>query len=95
VSNRELDSAIDAALRAVNKALARQMHTARGEPAVPQLEQLRAGLLAMANRDVVDSDELRTMIRSVADWAPEDDVSLLGSLGVIARLRGRATDGAQ
>jgi hypothetical protein len=71
------------------------MHTARGEPAAPQLEQLRAGLLAMANRGAVDSDELRRMIRSVADWAPEDDVTLLGSLGAIARLRGHAADGAQ
>jgi hypothetical protein len=95
VSDRELGSAIDAAVRAVDKALVSEMQTARGEPATHYLEQLRADLLAMGDRGVVDPDELRTMIRSVADWAPEDDVTLLASLGAIARLRGRTPDGAR
>lgn len=87
VSNRELDSAIDAAVRAVEKALASEMQTADGESAAPRLEKLYADLLAMRDQSVVDSDKLRHMIRSVANWAPEDDVTLLSSLGAIARAR--------
>jgi hypothetical protein len=87
VSDRDLGPAIDAAVRAVDKALAREMQTAGGESAAPHLEQLRADLLAMRDRGAVDPDLLRTVIRRVADWAPEDDVTLLGSLGAIARAR--------
>jgi hypothetical protein len=42
----------------------------------------------MRDRGTVDADELRHMIRSVASWAPDDDVTLLGTLGGIARARG-------
>jgi hypothetical protein len=87
MSERELRATIDAALRAVDKARAGDMQTAGGEPADSQLERLRARLLAMRDRGAVDADELRHMIRSVAKWAPQDDVSLLSSLGAIARVR--------
>lgn len=85
MSDPKFGPAIDAALRAVDKALASEMQTARGEAASPHLEQLRSDLLAMRDRGAVDSDALRRMIRGVADWAPEDDVTLLASLGAIAR----------
>jgi hypothetical protein len=88
MSSRDIGPAIDAAVRAVDTALAGEMQTARGEPAAPHLEQLRAELLAMRDRGMVDPDVLRTVIRRVADWAPEEDVTLLGSLGAIARARG-------
>ena len=84
----ELDSAIDAAVRAVDKALAADMRGADGEPAASHLERLRIRLVAMRDRGSVDPDELRHMIRSVAKWAPEDDVTLLAALGAIARARG-------
>ncbi|MFN2567126.1 MAG: hypothetical protein ABR499_19180 [Gemmatimonadaceae bacterium] len=87
----ELDQAIDAALRAVDKALASEMRSADGEPAATHLDRLRTDLLRMRARGAVDAGELRTMIRAVAAWAPEDDVTLLGALGVIARAR---TNGA-
>ena len=90
MSDRELGSAIDAAVRAVEHAIAKEMHTARGEPATPHLSRLRDYLLAMRSRGDVDSETLRTIIRHVADWAPEDDLSLLASLGAIARTRGPA-----
>jgi hypothetical protein len=89
MSGRDVGAAIDAALRAVDEALAHDMQAADGEPAAPHLERLHARLVAMRGRGTVDSDELRHMIRSVAGWAPEDDVSLLASLGAIARTRGR------
>ena len=79
---------IDAALRAVDTALARDMQTADGEPAASRLARLRTGLLAMRDRGVVDPDQLRHMIRNVANWAPQDDVTLLSALGAVARARG-------
>jgi hypothetical protein len=88
VSERELSGAIDAAVRVVDIALQSEMHTMTGEPALSALERLRAELVAMRERGAVDADELRTIIRGVATWAPEDDVTLLGSLGAIARARG-------
>jgi hypothetical protein len=88
MSGRELGAAIDDALRAVDKALANDMQAADGESAASHLERLRIRLVAMRDRSAVDADELRHMIRSVASWAPADDVSLLGCLGAIARARG-------
>lgn len=83
--SQQLATAIDAALRAVDAALAGKMRTISGASARPQLDQLRAGLLAMRERGSVDAAELRTMIRGVAEWAPEMDVSLLSALGAVAR----------
>jgi hypothetical protein len=84
----DLTDAIDAAVRAADNALAGDMQTVGGEPAAPHLERLRGELLAMRARGTVGADELRTIIRDVASWAPEDDVFLLGALGVIARAAG-------
>ena len=88
MSERELGRAIDAAVRVVDIALESEMQTTTGEPAAAALERLRARLVRMRDQGVVDPDELRHMIRGVATWAPEDDVTLLGSLGAIARARG-------
>jgi hypothetical protein len=87
----DLANAIDAAVRAASNALANEMQTLDGRPAAPHLERLRDELLAMRARGAVGADELRTMIRDVASWAPEDDVSLLSALGVVARVRGGAS----
>ena len=83
-----LRTAIDAAVRAVDKAIANEMRAADGAPAAPRLERLRGDLLAMRARGAASAPELRAMIRDVAGWAPEDDVSLLGALGGIARAEG-------
>jgi hypothetical protein len=84
----DVTRAIDAAVRAADKAIADDMQTLDGRPAGPHLERLRENLLAMRERGTVGADELRTMIRDVASWAPEDDVALLSALGVIARAGG-------
>ncbi len=81
----DVTHAIDAAVRAADAALAGEMQTLDGTPAAPHLERLRQALLTMRERGSVGADELRTVIRDVASWAPQDDVSLLGALGVIAR----------
>jgi hypothetical protein len=80
-----LMNALDGAVRATENALDNDMRTLDGRPAAPALERLRQDLLGMRARGVVGADELRTMIRDVASWAPEDDVTLLAALGVIAR----------
>jgi hypothetical protein len=81
----DVTHAIDAAVRAADKAMAGDMQTLDGRPAAQHLERLKQDLLAMRERGAVGAEELRTMIRDVASWAPEDDVSLLSALGVIAR----------
>jgi hypothetical protein len=84
----DLDGAIDAALGTIDRALAKEMRTIDGDSAASQLERLRDELRAVRARGEVSTDELREMIRAVAKWAPEDDVSLLSSLGMIARAGG-------
>ena len=88
-----LGAAIDTALLAVDRALANEMRTSDGASATPHLEQLRADLQAIGARGAISDGELRTMIRTVANWAPDDDVSLLSALGLIAQVRGRERDG--
>jgi hypothetical protein len=83
----DLGAAISAAVRAVDRALANEMRTQEGASAAPRSEQLRQELLAMRARGVVDAAELRTMIRDVAAWTPEEEVTLLAALGGIARAR--------
>ncbi len=85
----DVTHAIDAAVRVADKAMAADMQTLDGRSAAPQLERLRQNLLAMRERGTVGAEELRTMIRDVASWAPEDDVSLLSTLGAIAQARRR------
>ena len=81
-------SAIDGALGTIDRAIANEMRTVDGGSAESQLANLRAELHAARTRGAITPEELRTMIRAVAKWAPDDDVSLLSSLGVIARARG-------
>ncbi len=86
-SSPSLTDAIDAALLAVDRALANEMQTIDRESAGPHLTRLREALQGMRARRAVTDDELRGMIRAVATWAPPDDVSLLSALGLIARTR--------
>jgi len=84
----DVTHALDAAVRAADKAIADEMQTLDGRPAEPHLERLRDTLLAMRDRGTVGPEELRTVIRDVATWAPEDNVSLLSALGAIAKVGG-------
>jgi hypothetical protein len=87
VPNHALIAAIDSAIREVDRALEKEMRTADGQPAAAHLDELRNQLLAIRARDALSADELRTMIRAVAKWSPEDEITLLGALGAIARVR--------
>ncbi len=83
----DLEGAIAAALGTIDRALAKEMRTIDGSSAESQLEQLRDELHALQARGAITTDELRAIIRAVVTWAPEDDLSLLSSLGMIARAR--------
>ena len=66
------------------------MTTVDGDSAAPQLAHLRAELesarLATLESGVPpESTWLQQTIRWVTDWAPESDITLLASLGAIAR----------
>jgi len=49
------------------------------------LASLRAEESAARERGAVDAEWVRRTVREVAAWAPEDDLSLLAALGLIAR----------
>ena len=88
-----LTSAFDTALKQIDRALSADMRTRTGEPARPQLEQLRAELRAHRDRAAeagdVDAAWVRDAVRSVVAWAPETELTLIAALGAIARANGR------
>jgi hypothetical protein len=89
INEKSLEAAIENALGAIDRARASGMRTSSGESADAKLDRLRADLVleaaALREAGSVNADRIRAMIRSVADWAPESDVSLLSALGAIAR----------
>jgi hypothetical protein len=90
----ELATAFDRAIQAIERAQSAGMLTLGGKPATQQLGKLHADILSHRDecvaRGVVDAEWIRGLVRSVADWAPESDVSLLSTLGAIARFRSSA-----
>lgn len=91
-----LAAAFDNALRQVERARSSGMRTSAGGPAAERLAQLGAELAAQRDaaqqRGTVDPAWIRDVIRSVAEWAPESDITLLMSLGAIARHRPASAD---
>jgi hypothetical protein len=85
----DLESAIDKALTQVRRAIASGMETTDGSSARPQLEKLERELAAqkgfVAKRGSVDREWLQTTIRWVVEWVPDDELTLVASLGAIAR----------
>jgi hypothetical protein len=86
-----LAAAFEHAIRQVDRALGNGMRDVDGDAAAPRLEHLRAELVAQRDgsraQGAVDKEWIRGIIRDVAAWAPEEDVTLLGALGALARLR--------
>lgn len=85
--------AFDHALHQVERARREGMRTLRGTDGAPLLAELRARLVAERDASVargsVDAAWIGETVRAVAAWAPEDDLTLLGALGALARLRAR------
>ena len=90
-TSREIDDAFERAVTKVDVAAAAGMLTLSGASAAPSLARLRADLLAQ--RDLaraaghVDAEWIRRVIRSVAEWTPDTDITLIAALGALARLR--------
>lgn len=80
--------AFTAALDAVATARRAGLRTGDGASAEPELERLRAALVAERDaavaRGTVDRAAIGAMVRDVARWYPESQVKLIVALGAIA-----------
>jgi hypothetical protein len=90
-SNRDVEIAFDDAIEQVQRAISIGLTTDDGRPVADKLEQLEVRLRServnAIERRAVDPDWVRTTIRWVVDWVPESDLTILGALGRIARLK--------
>lgn len=85
----DLERAIDKALTQVRRAIASGMETTNGSSARVQLEKLERELTAQrafaSEHGSVDREWLQTTVRSVIEWVPDDELTLVAALGAIAR----------
>lgn len=85
----ELEVAFDKALTLVQRLIASEAKTADGSSALPQLEKLERELKAQRASALeggnVDRDWLRTTVRGVVEWVPDDELTLVAALGRIVR----------
>jgi hypothetical protein len=83
--------AFDNAIRQVERARREGMRTRDDADAAPALDRLHEDLVARRGDAValgaVDAEWIGATVRSVAAWAPEHDLTLLGALGGLAKLR--------
>ena len=84
-------AAFDNAIRQVERARRDGMRTRDDADAEPALDRLHADLVARREGAVasgaVDAAWIGATVRAVAAWAPEHDLTLLGALGGLAKLR--------
>jgi hypothetical protein len=85
----ELEKAFDAALAQVGRLLHAGTKTAEGASARPQLEALEKELKreranALARRGV-DREWFQKTVRSVVEWLPDNELTLVAALGGIVR----------
>ena len=87
----ELAGAFDAAIEQTRKCLKAEMTTASGESARPQLEALEKELrrereIAIKKKDL-DREWFQKTLRSLVEWLPETEPTLIAALGRIARVK--------
>ncbi|MDP9278805.1 MAG: hypothetical protein M3P00_05230 [Gemmatimonadota bacterium] len=85
----QLQLAFDLALARVGRLLANDMKTVKGVSARPQLEKLEKELkheraLAL-QRGIVDREWFEKTVRSVVEWIPDKELTLIAVLGGIVR----------
>jgi hypothetical protein len=89
-SNEDLETAFDAAIEQVQRAISAGLTADDGHPIADKLGQLEFRLRTeRANaieRQMVDREWVQKTIRWVVDWVPESDLTILAALGRIARL---------
>ena len=85
----DLESAFDAAIAEVQRSMNAGMTAIDGEPASPYLKQLSDELKVerakAVEHGVVDPEWFRKTLRSLVEWLPETDLTLIAALGRIAR----------
>lgn len=93
--NSELESAFDAAIAQAQQCLNAGMTTEKGESARPQLEELERELRRQRQQviegGVFDQAWFQKTLRSLVDWLPETELTLIAALGRIARARPTTT----
>jgi len=86
-----LESAFDTALSHVQRSISSGMKTSGGSSARPQLETLETELRQERAKALkvgtVDREWLQKTVRWVVEWVPEKDVTLVATIGAIARTR--------
>jgi hypothetical protein len=89
VRPRELEKAFDAALAHVERLIRGSMKTISGTSALAQLEELRTELRLererAMERGTIDRDWFQRIVRSVIEWVPDDELTLVAALGGIVR----------
>jgi hypothetical protein len=84
-------AAFDNAIRQVDRAMREGMRTSADVDAMPALQRLHADLVARRDdavaRGIVDAAWIGATVRAVAAWAPESDLTIIGALGGLAKLR--------
>jgi len=89
--NGDLETAFDAALKLVQRAISGGLTADDGRPLTDKLGQLefrlRTERASAVEREAVDPEWVQTTIRWVVEWAPESDLTILAALGRIARLK--------
>ena len=85
----ELEKAFDAALAQIARLLRAGMKTVGGASARPRLEELEKELKReranALDRRTVNREWLQRTVRSVVEWIPDDELTLVAALGGIAR----------
>ena len=85
----DLENAFDAALAHVERLIQADMKTADGNSARTQLEELEKQLkrerAKALERNTVEREWLQKTVRSVVEWVPDDELTLVAALGAIAR----------
>jgi hypothetical protein len=86
---QDLEVAFDAALTHVERSLATGLKTINGRSARPELEALDRELRIQRDqaleRGAVDRKWFQQTVRSVAEWVPDTEITLIAALGRIAR----------
>ena len=89
MKQQELEKAFDAAVEKAEKLLRTDIKTVDGASARPQLEELVKELKReRANsitRGFVDRQWFQKTLRSVVEWIPDDELTLVAALGAIVR----------
>ena len=90
-NTKEIEIAFDAAIDQVKRAAASGLAAPDGRSVSEQLGQLefrlRTERAQALERGTIDRDWVQKTVRWVVEWMPESDLTIIASLGRIARIR--------